>query len=80
MLVTAAPCAIKGAIFDYLRNAIERREIYRERPTENKKALPLLALDARVLLTRGSTFCVPALLCIWLLAKLHAPSPALIRL
>ena len=30
MLVTVAPCAIKGATFDCLRDAIERREIYRE--------------------------------------------------
>ena len=30
MLVTAAPCAIKGAAFDSLQDAIERREIYRE--------------------------------------------------
>ena len=30
MLVTAAPCAIKGAAFDCLRDAIESREIYRE--------------------------------------------------
>ena len=31
MLVTATPCAIKGAAFDCLRDAIERRETYREK-------------------------------------------------
>ena len=31
MLVTAAPCAIKGAAFDCLRDAIERRETQRKR-------------------------------------------------
>ena len=30
MLETVAPCAIKGATFDCLRDAIERREIDRE--------------------------------------------------
>ena len=30
MLVTVAPCVIKGAAFDCLRDAIERRQIYRE--------------------------------------------------
>ena len=30
MLVTVVPCAIKGATFDCLQDAIEKREIYRE--------------------------------------------------
>ena len=53
-----------------------RGEKYTEKKRRMKdhgKVLPLLASDARVLPTRGSTFCMPALLCILLSAKLHAP-------
>ena len=42
MLVTAAPCAIKGAAFDYHGDAIERRGYAgKEEKRSWKKALPL---------------------------------------
>ena len=63
MLVTAAPCAIKGAAFDCLRGCHqEERDIHRETNGREEEALPLLALVARVRPTWGSTICVPALL------------------
>ena len=42
MLVTAGPCAIKGAAFDCNREAIERRGYtWEEENRSQKKALPL---------------------------------------
>ena len=63
MLVTAAPCAIKGAAFDCLGGCHrEERDIQRETNGCEEEALPLLASDARVLPSWGSTICVPTLL------------------
>ena len=54
MLVTVSPCAVKGAMYDWLRDAIERRGIDRERLTiDHRKLLPLLASKAQVLPTWG---------------------------
>ena len=63
MLVAAAPCAIKGVAFDYLGGCHrEERDIQRETYDCEEEALPLLMSDARVLLSWGSTICVPTLL------------------
>ena len=46
MLVTAAPCAIKGATFDCLRGCHgEERDIHRETNDREKEVLALLVSD-----------------------------------
>ena len=52
----------------------------KRRTDRKRRCFPLLASDARVLPTWGSTFCATMSAHTRLFAKLHALSPALIRL